>query len=99
MRPREAFAKRLEQRVRAIVREELIAAGYTVDNPGDNPSPIVGGYRGGESNLENGGITPIDSPRFRNVRARRGGQTPALSELELLRGYGLDPLQLEEESR
>jgi len=90
---------RLERRVRAIVREELVAAGYTVDNPVDNPPPIVGGYRGGESNLESGGTPLVSTPRIRNVRSRHGGY---LTEVELMRGYGvygLDPLQLEEESR
>ena len=87
---REAAGSRwLERRVRAIVRDELAAA---VDNSVDNPPPIVGGYRGGESNLENGGTPPASTPRFRKLKSGPSGQ---LAESELLRGYGLEPDELD----
>jgi hypothetical protein len=102
--PREAVGRRLEQRVRAIVREELATAGGVdgpVDNSVDNPAEIdamAGGYRGGSRpSLDSGLSLRSDNPRIRTVRMRRGGQP--LSELELLHGYGLDPGAFEELDR
>lgn len=99
MNPREAYAHRLETRLRRMVREELATArdvDTDVDNSVDNPPRIganPGGHRGGHSTVESGVITStVDNPRIRKVESRHRGK---LTESELMRGYGLDLEELE----
>ena len=82
-----------------------------VDNSVDKPPPPWGDIEGGDLTVENGDQPLVKVSRFRNADSVDGGQPAdygalydrfhrrwgrgPISEAELLRGYGLDPEDLE----